>query len=181
MSSASATPQVNAQDEILKRQAQRKKIRDVVVRTILIFVAVVYALFPVVWVFSVSINPADTNVVTSLIPDNANFDFYNDLLTSDVFSFRSWMWNSLRISFITMVLSVLVSTFSAYAFSRFRFTGRQTTLLAVFLVQVFPSSLLIVAIFLLIQEFGEHLAFLGLNSAGGAILVYLGGALGINT
>jgi ABC-type maltose transport system permease subunit len=51
----------------------------------------------------------------------------------------------------------------------------------VFIVQVFPSSLVIVAIYLLIQQFGNHIGFLGLNSAGGALLVYLGGALGINT
>ncbi len=80
-----------------------------------------------------------------------------------------------------MVLSVLVSTFAAYAFSRFRFRGRDATLLTVFLIQVFPNSLTIVATFLLIQEIGNYIPSLGLNSHGGLILVYLGGALGINT
>jgi len=82
---------------------------------------------------------------------------------------------------ITAVLSVLIGAFGAYAFSRFRFTGRRNMMLTIFLVQVFPNSLTIVATFLLVNSIGKHIPWLGLNAHGGLILVYLGGALGINT
>lgn len=177
-SSAAATAKASA----LIREAKQRKRKQLAVKLLLIFIAIVYALFPVVWVVSVSLNPANTNVVSQIIPRNASLQWYERLLDPDgLYPFLTWLKNSIVISSITMVLAVLVSTFAAYAFSRFRFTGRNTTLLAVFLVQVFPSSLLIVAIFILIQTFGEYLPFLGLNTMGGSILVYLGGALGINT
>jgi ABC-type maltose transport system permease subunit len=47
-------------------------------------------------------------------------------------------------------------------------------------VQVFPNTLAVVAIFLIIQQIGQYVPSLGLNSHGGLILVYLGGALGGN-
>jgi ABC-type maltose transport system permease subunit len=155
--------------------------RRLLVRLLLVGIAVAYAIFPVIWIVSVSLNPANTNVTRSIVPDGASLDWYRSLLNSDLYAFTTWIWNSVRISTVTMILSVGISMLSAYSFSRFRFTGRKATLFAVFIVQVFPSSLVIVAIYLLIQQFGDHIGFLGLNSAGGALLVYLGGALGINT
>jgi len=126
-------------------------------------------------------DPRNSLVNLGLIPRGATLENYETLLASEIHPFTRWLWNSIKVSTITMVLSVLVSTFAAYAFSRFRFRGRDATLLTVFLIQVFPNSLTIVATFLLIQEIGNYIPSLGLNSHGGLILVYLGGALGINT
>ena len=163
-------------------EMRRKNAGPLAIRMILIFIGLLYALFPVIWIISVSVNPANTNVVRQVVPDNANFEWYRQLLSGEgPFPFMSWLWNSVKISFITMVGSLLISTFGAYALSRFRFYGRKQTLLGIFLVQVFPSSLLTIAIFNLILQLGEHVPSLGLNTHSGAILVYFGGALGINT
>jgi len=146
-----------------------------------LLLALFYALFPIIWIVSASLDPRNSLVNLGLIPQGATLSHYETLLSSDIHPFTRWLWNSIKVSTITMVLSVLVSTFAAYAFSRFRFRGRDATLLTVFLIQVFPNSLTIVATFLLIQEIGNYIPSLGLNSHGGLILVYLGGALGINT
>ena len=74
-----------------------------------------------------------------------------------------------------------VDLFTAYAFSRMRFTGRRFGLLTLLLVQMFPQLLAFVAIFLLMSAIGDIFPFLGLNSQIGLIMVYLGGALGVNT
>lgn len=166
----------------LEQAHNRQQMIGTIVRFVLVLLAIIYALFPVVWVFSVSINPGNTIVSDGIIPTGATTQFYEELLDPEGrFPFLRWLWNSTIISLITMAASVMISTFAAYSFSRFRFAGRQLTLLAVFLIQVFPNSLLIIAIFLLIQAFGEHIPFVGLNTSGGAILAYLGSALGINT
>lgn len=171
---------MNAAD--IESARRRREQIGTFVRLVLVLLAIIYALFPVVWVFSVSINPGNTIVSDGIIPTGATTRFYEELLNPDgLYPFLRWLWNSTLISVVTMVISVLISTFAAYSFSRFRFAGRQLTLLGVFLIQVFPNSLLIIAIFLLIQAFGEHVPFIGLNTAGGAILAYLGSALGINT
>ena len=168
-------------NEFLERQRNRRKMMGMTLRFVLIGLAIFYALFPVVWIFSVSINPGNNIIVDGVIPSGATSDFYNQLLDSDLYPFLTWLWNSIKIATITMLISVSVSMISAYSFSRFRFSGRQATLLTVFLVQIFPNSLSIVGTFLLIEQLGDYIPELGLNAHGGIILVYLGGAMGINT
>ena len=179
--SSAAVPATRMSEADIRRQRRRQQNRQVAVRIVLLVLALAYALFPIIWIVSASLDPRNSLVNLGLIPQGATLKNYETLLSSEIHPFTRWLWNSIKVSTITMVLSVLVSTFAAYAFSRFRFRGRDATLLTVFLIQVFPNSLTIVATFLLIQEIGNYIPSLGLNAHGGLILVYLGGALGINT
>ncbi|MEM6285357.1 MAG: sugar ABC transporter permease, partial [Chloroflexota bacterium] len=147
-------------------------------RIAVICIGIVYALFPVIYIISASFNPANSLSTAAIIPRNPTLEHYQTLFERD---FWLWIRNSFIVATFASVLSVFVGSVSAYAFSRFRFTGRRSLLLAVFLVQVFPNTLSIVATFLLINIIGEYIPFLGLNTLGGLILVYLGGAMGINT
>lgn len=155
--------------------------RDMIGRTwriAVIVIGIIYALFPVIWIASASFNPSGSLSGQPLIPQNPTLENYRELFERD---YWLWMRNSILVASVTATLSVLVSAVSAYAFSRFRFAGRRSLLLTVFLVQVFPNTLSMVATFLLIQLIGQYFPFFGLNSLGGLILVYLGGAMGINT
>ncbi len=140
-----------------------------------------FAVFPALWIISASLNPGGTSLATqSFIPANASLENYQVLLNSDTFPFKTWVWNSIKVSSITTILSVSVTTLAAYAFSRFRFYGRQNLLKAILLIQVFPGLLAMVAVFLLISQIGDQIPIAGLNTHAGLILVYLGGAMGIN-
>jgi arabinogalactan oligomer/maltooligosaccharide transport system permease protein len=165
----------------LQAERRRQKTFKLTVRMIAIAIALIFALFPIVWIASASVNPSNSLAGQKLIPENATLDNYDKLLNNNVHPFDKWMWNSIKLASITSVLSVLVSALSAYSFSRFRFLGRRSMLLVVFLVQVFPNTLTMVATFLLVQEIGNYVPSFGLNAHGGLILVYLGGAMGINT
>jgi ABC-type maltose transport system permease subunit len=94
-----------------------------------------------------------------------------------------WIFNSAKIGVICAVIIVSLTALSAFAFSRFHFPGRRGTLLTVMLVQLFPNTLALVALFLMLQQIGNirGLEWLGLNTHGGLILIYIGGALGFNT
>lgn len=144
-------------------------------------VTLFYALFPVVWIFSASINPSNSLVNQTLIPNNATFENYRQLISSDLFPFNIWMLNSLRIAIFTTVVGVFFTALAAYAFSRFRFRGRRSLLQTILLVQVFPNFLNMVALFIILQQVGRYVPWLSLNSHGGLILIYLGGILGVNT
>ena len=144
-------------------------------------IGLAFALAPVLLIFGASLDPRDSIASQSVIPAGASIINYSKLFNSDIHPFGRWMVNTLKIASVTSVLTVLICSISAYAFSRFRFRGRRGLLLSVFLIQVFPNVLTIVATFLLIQAFGLVVPWLGLNSHGGLILVYLGGAMGINT
>jgi arabinogalactan oligomer/maltooligosaccharide transport system permease protein len=142
-----------------------------------IFIAIAYAIYPVIYIIGASFDPVG-RLGGSIIPSNPSLANYRELFERN---YWRWMFNSIVVATITATLSVLVSAVSAYAFSRFRFRGRQSMLLTVFLVQVFPNTLSMVATYLLVQLIGQYIPMLGLNTLGGLILVYLGGAMGINT
>jgi len=144
-------------------------------------VAIIFALFPVIWIVSASLDPANSLVNQALIPRNASLVNYQRLLNNPIHPFPQWMWNSVKVSSISSLLAVFLTGLSAYAFSRFRFQGRRSLLLTVLLVQVFPNMLAMVALFLLLQQIGNYIPSMGLNTHGGLILVYLGGVLGFNT
>ena len=163
------------------RSLSTQKRLNVAWRLVVAFLAVLYALLPVVWIFSASINPSNTISSTKIIPDNATLDWYRFMLNNPRFPFPLWVWNSIKVSGITSVLVVALSALAAYSFSRFRFRSRQPLLKGILLAQVFPNILAIVAIFLIIRQIGVYYPSFGLNSHGGLILVYLGGAMGFNT
>lgn len=182
MSNVAIVPQKRSNDDGDRGRLLRRRYPGrLAVRLILIALAIIYALFPVIWIVSVSINPGNTNVVREVVPQGATLQWYELLLNSAQYPFMTWLWNSIKLSVITMILSLAVSTFGAFALSRFRFSGRRTTLLVVFLVQVFPSSLLVIGIFNILLQLSAHVPAVAINTHGGAILAYLGGALGINT
>jgi len=148
----------------------------------------VYAFFPIAWVASAALNPANTLINQSLIPPNATLDnfrrLFDESMATDVHPYRPfalWIFNSLKISTISSILIVGLTTLAAYSFSRFRYRYRRQALLSILLVQLFPNLLAIVSLFLLLQLIGSVVPWLGLNTHGGLILIYAGGALGFNT
>ncbi|MCO6451967.1 MAG: sugar ABC transporter permease [Caldilineales bacterium] len=163
------------------RSMRAQKRINILWRLVVAVLAILFALLPVVYIFSVSLNPTSSLVVTSLIPENASLVNYKSILTDSQFPYLLWIWNSLKVSLITSVLVVGLTSLAAYSFSRFRFRGRQGILRSILLAQVFPNILAIVALFLILRQIGVYYPSFGLNSHGGLILIYLGGAMGFNT
>jgi len=150
------------------------------VRLIVAILLIIFSIFPVLWVISASLNPTGTLATQTLIPKNPGFGNYATLVSTDQFPFWTWFGNSIKIASITSVLSLSITTVAAYAFSRFRFRGRQTMLKAILLINAFPSLLALVATFLMISQVGDVLPFIGLDNHTSLIVVYLGGAMGVN-
>jgi arabinogalactan oligomer / maltooligosaccharide transport system permease protein len=158
--------------------AQRKI--SIVIRLVIAAILIVFSIFPIIWMLSASLNPTGSLATQTLIPKNAGFDNYRKLLTSTEFPFWRWLGNSIEIASITSVVSLAITTIAAFAFSRFRFRGRVTMLKGIMLINVFPGLLALVATFLMISQAGDIIPSLGLNTHASLILVYLGGAMGIN-
>lgn len=153
---------------------------SITIRLIIALILIVFSIFPVLWMISASINPTGSLATQTFIPKNAGFENYTRLLRSTEFPFWRWFGNSIKIASITSILSLTITTIAAYAFSRFRFRGRVTMLKAILLINVFPGLLALVATFLMISQLGDVVPALGLNTHASLILVYLGGAMGIN-
>lgn len=158
----------------------RQRRFNIALRLLLAVVAIAFALFPVAYVVSASFNPTGSLAGQKFIPDNASIQNYQRLLTDPLHPYLLWVFNSLKIAIISSVLAVFSITLSAYSFSRFRFSGRRQLLLAILLINVFPTILMFVALFYLFQQLGTYIPMLGLNRHAAVILAYLGGAMGIN-
>ena len=86
-----------------------------------------------------------------------------------------WMWNSIKIGLIAATGIAALSTISAYAFSRIRFAGRGVMLDSLFIIQLFPTTLALVALFAIFDNLGSVTPLLGIDSHVALILVYLSG------
>jgi ABC-type maltose transport system permease subunit len=160
------------------RQSQKARFRiTLAFKYLIAAIVLIYSLFPIIWTISASFSPTGSISGQSLIPNPPTLRNYERILDQD---FWLWMWNSFKVSSISAILAGLITLMSAFAFSRFRWAGRSQLLLVILLIQVFPAILAMVALFAILQQIGNYIPFLGLNTHGGLILIYMGGALGVN-
>ena len=160
------------------RQSQKARFRiTLAFKYLIAAIVLIYSLFPIIWTISASFNPTGSISGQSLIPNPPTLRNYERILAQD---FWTWMWNSFKISSISALMAGLITLMAAYAFSRFRWAGRSQLLLVILLIQVFPAILAMVALFAILQQIGNYIPFLGLNTHGGLILIYMGGTLGVN-
>jgi arabinogalactan oligomer/maltooligosaccharide transport system permease protein len=146
--------------------------------------AVAVALAPLAYVLSAAFNADQTLRGASLIPRSVTLQNFRDMFhdPNPQHDTRYWTWylNSYVIAAAAAVLNVMLGALAAYAFSRFRFRGRRFGMMALLLIQMFPAFLALVAIYLILLTTGEVFSTLGLNSRPALILVFLGGAMGVN-
>jgi arabinogalactan oligomer / maltooligosaccharide transport system permease protein len=164
----------------------RRWFREVGWRHLAAIAAVAFALYPIVWIVSASINPAGGLASQKLIPSDPSLTNYRQLLkghlnTGAPVPFKNWVFNTFVIAAASAVLIVILSALAAYAFSRMRFRGRRIGLMTMLLVQIFPASLAAVSLFLLLVNIGELGGpFSNVNGKWGLVLVYVGTGLGLN-
>jgi arabinogalactan oligomer / maltooligosaccharide transport system permease protein len=140
-----------------------------------------FSVFPFMFVLTASLNPTDTLEGQTLIPRTVSFKHYKWLLTHpDQAPFPRWLLNTVVVAGVTALMTVALAALAAYPISRMRFQGRKPGLMVLLLSNMFPSMLLITALYLLLDDLGEFAPALGTGTLLGLILVYLGGALGGN-
>ena len=140
-------------------------------------------LFPFLMVVSISFR--EGNFATGrLLPENPTLEHWvlalgldytraDGTVVTPPFPVLLWMWNSVKLGVIASVGIVTLATISGYAFSRIGFRGRAPLLDTLFIVQLFPTTLALVAVFAIFDSLGEVTPALGLDSHWSLILVYL--------
>ncbi len=110
-----------------------------------LLLATLFAMGPFFWVFIGSLKTRAELYVTPLtyIPTHPTFQNYVDAWTSRLTPFSRFFANSLWVSSVTMVVTIVISTLAGYALARFRFVGKNTLMLIFLATQMFPAVLLI--------------------------------------
>ena len=143
--------------------------------------ALVFSLFPVLFIISSSLNAAGTLSGSSLVPSDFSTINYTELIDGTDAPYLDWLWNTMLVAGGAAVINTGLAAFASYAFSRMRFAGRRAGLLSILLIQMFPTTLLFVAMFVFVSDIGGVFPGLGLGSRTMLLIIYLGGALGVNT
>jgi len=151
---------------MISRDALRRFLSYLV---LLLFCAV--AVYPILQVVTVSLRPADRLLSTSLeiIPANATFDNYTSLFRDR--PFLLWMWNSIFVSMVVTVTGVVLASMTGYAFSRFAFIGKRIGLLSLLTTQMFPATMLLLPLYIMLIKLGL------INTYLGVIIIYAATAL----
>jgi arabinogalactan oligomer/maltooligosaccharide transport system permease protein len=115
-------------------------------------------LFPILWIFSLSIDPRNLfrPEGLNLIPPGASFDAYAKILTqptSNDISFLELMLNSLKIAVGTATIAVGLGILAAYAFSRLKFRGREILMIVILGVLMLPAVATLIPLYVFLNQF----------------------------
>jgi arabinogalactan oligomer/maltooligosaccharide transport system permease protein len=138
------------------------------------------AIYPILWVFTLAFSGGQSLVVVDLPaepgfidrlrsvlpwPKTVSLKNFADVLIEEPFG--RWLWNSAIVAGATTLLGVFLACTAAYAFSRFRFPGRRTGMMMFLVSQMFPGTLMMVPLFIIIVKW-LHLG----NTYAGLVIVY---------
>lgn len=156
----------------------RKPTRPVLILqyTILIL-GVLFAVYPLWFAFLASGRTGDRlytlNLLGMFIPTEWTFENYRAMIFDR--PLLTWLRNSLYVAGVTTVASLVITTSAAFAFSRFKFYGREFALILLLAIQTFPGVLSLVAVAQLLTALGLY------GKHEGLILAYTTGTLVFST
>ncbi|MEU4014392.1 carbohydrate ABC transporter permease [Microbacterium sp. NPDC028030] len=152
-----------------RRSPLRPRPAAIVGRTILIAVALLFAIGPVLYGFLLSVRPYSSIVQAplDLLPalDELDFSGYTTAMLDPEqggFGLGRFVLNSLLVGLGTVVLSILVSILGAYAAARLRYRGRRGMNAIILAVYLFPGIVLSVPLFVLLARAGLTGSLIGL-------------------
>ena len=141
----------------------------------MIFVLVsIFVIYPLVYVVSGAFAPGNSIASLHIIPFKGGFtvQHFVDLFTKT--NYGHWFLNTLIISVETCAATVVISSLSAYVFSRFQFRFKKSFLMSLLILQIFPSFVGMIAIYVILYRIG------GLDTLWGLVLVYTAGNIPYN-
>lgn len=136
-----------------------------------LFLFAIFALYPITRIITIALRPGDQLLSTSLafIPAGATLKNFQVLLTET--PFLRWLINSTLIALAVTFTGVALASTAGYALSRFRFAGRGSMLNGLLVTQMFPATMLLLPLYLILIKLSL------INSYLGVIIIYTATAL----
>ena len=133
-----------------------------------------FVIYPLIYVVSGAFAPGNSIASLNIIPFAGGFTLQHfiDLFTKT--DYGRWFLNTLIIALETSAATVVLSSLSAYVFSRFNFRLKKSFLLSLLVLQIFPSFVGMIAIYVILLRVG------GLDTLWGLVLVYTAGNIPYN-
>ena len=110
--------------------------------------------FPFFWILSSSIKSPEEIISKSptYIPLSFTLEhYYKILITSDVLRY---LFNSLIVSFLSMIIAVTLSLLAAYGLHKLKFYGNQLVEQSLLVTYAFPGVILLIPMYLMLGKIG---------------------------
>jgi arabinogalactan oligomer/maltooligosaccharide transport system permease protein len=149
MSATSPASTVNKpKRSFFKSGKEDSPFKRLIIHAILIFACFI-AVYPILRVLGISLRPGNRLLSTDLaiIPPDATLESYRIVLFDR--PFLTWIWNSLIVTLSTALIGVVLAASGAYAFSRWKFPGRNAGLVFLLATQMIPASMLMIPLYIL--------------------------------
>lgn len=138
---------------------------------IFLIILSLFSVFPVLWVVSMALDPTSSAQPTTLqlLPAKIDFSSFARVISNPTevegLSFGTLFLNSLLLSFGTAAISVVLGASAAFAFSRFKFRGRNAGLMGFMVLQLFPSVASLAPLYVLLSALHLRTSLIGLAIA----------------
>ena len=141
-----------------------------------VFILISFLVFyPLVYVVAAAFAPGNSIANMNIVPFKDGFTLNHFKYLFFETSYWLWFKNTLIIALWTAVITVIISALSAYIFSRFTFAFKKPLLMSLLILQVFPSFVGMIAIYVILFRIN------GLDTLWGLVLVYVAGNIPYNT
>lgn len=146
----------------------------------ILVLATLVTIYPVLWVITIAFsgkqslaiadvppNPGFLDRLRAVVPWPEHWSLSNFVSVMTDQPFGRWLLNSTLIAVMTTVVGVALACTAAYAFSRFKFPGRQVGMMSFLVSQMFPGTLMLIPLYIIVVQ------YLGLGSSVfGLVIVY---------
>lgn len=146
-------------------------------KIIIIAIIILIFLFPYYWMVVISLEPLKgiTDPKPHFTPQNATYDNYKFLLF-EVKEFYRWVFNSLFISVVAVILNCVVASMAGYVFAKKVFPGSKTLFYFMLATMAIPINSIILPRFILMKDLGllntyTSMYIVGIVGAGGMFLM----------
>lgn len=146
----------------LRLNRRQIKIREGIVAYIIIFISLCFFILPMVWIFYCSFRTQESIFTGKIITSLKGFTFNNYIKILSVTDFPRYFVNSVKISSLVTILSLIISIFGAYGLSRYDIKGKKIIILGIFSTQMFPQVLLLIPLFLVVFSLNLMNSILGI-------------------
>lgn len=126
-------------------------------------IGAVLVLIPVLWMVSTSLKTeAGTfQIPPKWIPDEPTLHSYKAMWTD--YPFLYYFRNSIVVTLLSVAVSVIISCLTGYGVTRFNFKGKSTFLGFVLMTQMFPSVMLLVPYYKVLNTYNLNNTLVGLS------------------
>jgi arabinogalactan oligomer/maltooligosaccharide transport system permease protein len=163
--------QVQAEADALRQRQRQTFVLKSILANLFVLVFLIFTIFPIYFVVQAAFRSGQSLFSTELQLWPANPTLANFTHMINETPMLTWFKNSLFVASLTTIASLIVVTSAAYAFSRWRFFGRDGLLTLMLAIQTFPGILSLIAIFVIFKEL--HL----LDNLLGLVIAYTSGSL----